>query len=97
MTAPVMSPDDVTDPDLHANGNVRSLWRWMREYAPVHKHPAGELPAFWSITRYDDIRMVYRDPSTFSSAHGVLLRPITEQSISSVGESLGLAAALKQR
>ncbi|MGH9277941.1 MAG: cytochrome P450 [Acidimicrobiales bacterium] len=48
----------------------------MREHAPVYFHPPAALPAFWSLTRYEDIRDVYRDPHRFSSARGVLLRPL---------------------
>jgi len=47
----------------------------MREHAPVCWHPPGELPGFWSVTRYEDVRTVYGNPQLFSSAHGVLLRP----------------------
>lgn len=79
MTATVAPPapflDRIADPELHAGGDPHALWRWMREYSPVHRHEAGELPAFWSLTKYEDIRAVYRDPATFSSARGVLLRP----------------------
>ncbi|MEJ3746439.1 cytochrome P450 [Actinomycetes bacterium KLBMP 9797] len=75
MTSPLVSSDQIMDVDLHANGAVHELWRWMRAHAPVHFHPEGDLPAFWSLTRHDDIRAVYRDPAVFSSAHGVLLRP----------------------
>ena len=84
MTATVVSPehllghpdiDRIADPELHVGGDPHALWRWMREFSPVHRHEAGELPAFWSLTRYEDIRAVYRDPATFSSARGVLLRP----------------------
>ena len=84
MTATVVSPehllghpdiDRIADPELHVGGDPHELWRWMREFSPVHRHEAGELPAFWSLTRYEDIRAVYRDPATFSSARGVLLRP----------------------
>jgi cytochrome P450 len=79
MTATVAPPapslDRIADPELHADGDPHTLWRWMREYSPVHRHEAGELPAFWSLTKYEDIRPVYRDPATFSSARGVLLRP----------------------
>ncbi|SPF05725.1 cytochrome P450 [Streptomyces sp. MA5143a] len=79
MTATVAPPapslDRIADPELHADGDPHALWRWMREYSPVHRHEAGELPAFWSLTKYEDIRAVYRDPATFSSARGVLLRP----------------------
>ncbi|MET7836636.1 cytochrome P450 [Micromonospora sediminicola] len=65
----------LTDPDLYADGDPHPLWAWMRAHAPVHRHHAGELPAFWSLTRYADIRAVYQDSTTFSSAQGVLLRP----------------------
>lgn len=88
MTATVVSPEHlrspespehllprIADPDLHADGDPHALWRWMRAFSPVHRHEAGELPAFWSLTTYEDVRDVYRDPAGFSSARGVLLRP----------------------
>ncbi|MFB7241891.1 cytochrome P450 [Streptomyces populi] len=76
MTVITYSPADVVDPDLHASGEVFGLWRWMRQHTPVHWHEPGDLPGFWSLTRYDDIRQVYQDPAVFSSARGVLLRPV---------------------
>jgi cytochrome P450 len=75
MTAPAMAPADLVDPQRHATGEVHGLWRWMREHSPVHHHRETDLPAFWSLTKYEDVRAVYRDPATFSSARGVLLRP----------------------
>ncbi|WP_432102049.1 cytochrome P450 [Streptomyces sp. bgisy091] len=79
MTLAVASPEHllarIADPDLHADGEAHALWRWMREFTPVHRHEAGELPAFWSLTKYEDVRSVYRDPAGFSSERGVLLRP----------------------
>ena len=74
-TAPTPTVSTLVDPALHAEGHPHELWRWMREFSPVHRHESGELPAFWSLTRYEDIRAVYRDPHTYSSARGVLLRP----------------------
>jgi cytochrome P450 len=79
VTAPVVSPEHlitrIADPELRVSGDPHTLWRWMREFSPVHRHEAAELPAFWSLTKYEDIRTVYRDPGGFSSARGVLLRP----------------------
>jgi cytochrome P450 len=66
----------LTDPAAHASREVDDVWRRMRELAPVCWHDPDELPGFWSVTRYEDVRAVYRDPATFSSAHGVLLRPL---------------------
>lgn len=65
----------LTDSDLYATGDPHPLWAWMRAEAPVHWQPATELPGFWSLTRHADIRAVYQDSATFSSAQGVLLRP----------------------
>lgn len=75
MTVSTFNPADVVDPELHASGEVHGLWRWMREHVPVHWHEPGDLPGFWSLTRYEDIRDVYQNPALFSSAQGVLLRP----------------------
>jgi cytochrome P450 len=74
MTTPALSPGQLLDPALHANGTAHEVWRWMRTHAPVHRHEPTDLPAFWSVTRYADIRAVYSDPAVFSSRHGVLLR-----------------------
>lgn len=74
MSAPALHPDELTDPEVHATGAVHDLWRWLRLNAPVYRHDTGPLPAFWSLSRYDDVRMVYRHPEVFSSAKGVLLR-----------------------
>ncbi|PSJ30350.1 cytochrome P450 [Streptosporangium nondiastaticum] len=74
MTTTAVSPAGLTDPGLHAHGDPHAVWRWMRAHDPVHRHQEAELPAFWSLTRHEDIRSVYRDAAGFSSARGVLLR-----------------------
>jgi cytochrome P450 len=75
MATSITGPDQLLDPDFQATGDPYAVWRWMRGNAPVHRHPPSRLPAFWSITRYADVRAIYSDPATFSSARGVLLRP----------------------
>ncbi|MGW0760997.1 cytochrome P450 [Streptomyces sp. NPDC002814] len=75
MTTALVSPAQLTDPELHTTDDAHALWQWMRANAPVHRQPAAELPEFWSLTRYEDIRTVYRDAATFTSTRGVLLRP----------------------
>ncbi len=69
------SPEQLESPDLDSDDRYR-LWAWMRRHAPVHHHPEGVWPAFWSVTRYQDVRRVYADHETFSSRRGVLLRPL---------------------
>jgi cytochrome P450 len=77
MTASTLTPAErLVDADLHATGDPHEIWRWMRAHTPVVWQPPSHLPGFWSLTKYDDIKAAYRDPATFSSAHGVLLRPL---------------------
>jgi cytochrome P450 len=66
---------NLVDPALYSNGDPHAVWRWLRASDPVRWHPPGEFPGFWILTKYEDIRAVYRDPATFSSAGGILLRP----------------------
>ena len=66
----------LVDPDFHSSGDPKSLWCWMRKSYPVYKFPETELSGFWSFTLYEDIRYIYSKPEIFSSAQGVLLRPI---------------------
>ncbi|RKN44896.1 cytochrome P450 [Streptomyces hoynatensis] len=75
MTEAPAPPRRLLDGALHASGGAHAVWTWMRAHAPVHHQPPTEYPAFWSLTRYEDIRAVYRDTGTFSSERGVLLRP----------------------
>ncbi|WP_328782661.1 cytochrome P450 [Streptomyces canus] len=75
MATTAFLAEHLVDPEVHASGDPHALWSWMRANDPVSWQPPGELPGFWSLTRYEDIRAVYRDPHTFSSARGVLLRP----------------------
>jgi cytochrome P450 len=84
-----LAPARLVSPELHATGDPHRVWRWMRHHAPVHWHPPAELPGFWSLTRYQDIRAAYSDPQLFSSAHGVLLRPAAHRA--DPGASLTLA------
>ncbi|HET9138667.1 cytochrome P450 [Actinophytocola sp.] len=94
MTA---APNLLVDPELHATGDPFAVWRWMREHAPVYRHEAGELPAFWSLTRHADVRAVYRDPGLFSSAHGVLLRPVRSGADPGGGLTLALTDPPRHR
>jgi cytochrome P450 len=66
---------NLVDPALYSDGDAYAVWRWLRANDPVRWQPPGEFPGFWILTKYDDIRAVYRDPATFSSAGGILLRP----------------------
>ena len=90
MTTLATPLSSLLDPELHADGDPHALWRWMRQNDPVCRHPATDYPEFWSVTRYEDIKAVYRDPATFSSAHGVLLRRTSQGDDPGAGLTLAL-------
>jgi cytochrome P450 len=88
---------NLTDPDLYSQGDPHAVWRWLREHDPVHWHPAAELPGFWALTKYDDVRAVYRDPATYSSAGGILLRPESHGADPGGGRTLALTDPPRHR
>ncbi len=58
-----LSPEQLRDPYL--------LWAKARAEAPVFY---DDRLGMWSVTRYDDVLAVLRDPTTFSSAQAFALR-----------------------
>jgi cytochrome P450 len=65
---------DLNDPGVFADGQHHEVFDWLRANDPVHwQEPAGDLPGFWSLTRFDDVTQAYRDHAVFSSAAGVML------------------------
>jgi cytochrome P450 len=66
---------NLVDPELYSRGDPYAVWRWLRMNDPVRWQPPTNFPGFWILTKYDDVRAVYRDPESFSSAEGILLRP----------------------
>jgi cholest-4-en-3-one 26-monooxygenase len=57
-------------PDAFIEDIPHETFRMMRQEAPVHwydKH-VGPDPAFWVLTRYEDVKLVSKNPQIFSSA-----------------------------
>ena len=50
----------------------------LRDEAPVHYCPDSEEGAYWSVTRYDDIKSVDTDYETFSSARAITIADVDE-------------------
>jgi cholest-4-en-3-one 26-monooxygenase len=80
---PVGCGEDVPVVDIDVIGSEQWLagpplekFAVLRRDAPVYWHPEseGETPAFWALTRHEDVQAANRDAITFSSQRrGVLL------------------------
>ncbi|WP_283775783.1 cytochrome P450 [Rhizomonospora bruguierae] len=88
---------NLVDPELYASGDPYRIWAVLRRHAPVYRHPATEMPAFWAVTRYDDVKEVYRDHETYSSARGILLRPERDGPDPGGGRTLALTDPPRHR
>lgn len=78
-TTPLKLSDvNLADPDLFVQGPPHDIWKLLRQEAPVHWNRGWEqagitVPGFWSITKYDDIIAISRDPQTFISGQGITM------------------------
>src|SRR5437764_3302611 len=64
---------DLLSPASFADGQPHEQFRWLREHAPVHRHPEPDGPGFWAVTRYEDVRTVGRDHESFSSEPSTMI------------------------
>lgn len=59
---------NLADLDAFERDDAWGMFHTLRREAPVHWNPEpGGNSGFWSITRYDDIQAVDKDPDTFTS------------------------------
>lgn len=82
---------------LYSAGNPFEQWRWLRANEPVYWHPRTELPGFWALTKYEDVRAAYKDAVTFSSAQGILMRPSGHGQDPGGGQTLALTDPPRHR
>jgi linalool 8-monooxygenase len=63
---------DLKNPDLYVPGVPHEVFTTLRRNDPVHWNPEAGGRGFWSITKYDDITAISKNPRLFSSAraHG---------------------------
>jgi cytochrome P450 len=75
-TAPRLDDIDLRDSEMWVQGRAHDVFRVVRREQPVRwSEPLvieGQyiFPGFWSITKYDDIVTISRDPATFISGKG---------------------------
>ena len=65
---------DLIATESFASGHPWDQYSWLREHAPVYRHPDPSGGFFWALTKYDDVRAVSRQPQLFSSyERGVMI------------------------
>src|SRR5256714_1054915 len=62
-----LSDINLLDRDRFTQGVPHDWFTYLRQNAPVYKHPEPDGPGFWVITKYDDVVAVGRDGATHSS------------------------------
>ncbi|HEU5129194.1 MAG TPA: cytochrome P450 [Glycomyces sp.] len=76
MTAsrrPPAADADLYAPELYSEGEPHSVWRHLRETAPVRRHRAPDGTPFWSVSTHREVSEVLKDHASYSSAHGTML------------------------
>ena len=58
---------DLLDRDRFTQGVPHDWFTYLREHAPVYKHPEPEGPGFWVITKHADVCAVGKDAREYSS------------------------------
>ena len=80
---------DLTDPASFPDGPPHAFLARLRADAPIWWHPDGlRRSGFWVVTRYDDVRAILLQPSTFVNAKGITIEP---------GEPAGLGDSEAER
>lgn len=62
---------DVSDSELFETDTHWGYFERLRKEDPVHYCAASDFGPFWSVTRYDDIVHVEKNPEIFSSARSI--------------------------
>lgn len=64
---------DVSDSELFETNTFWGYFERLRKEDPVHYCPQSEFGPYWSVTKFDDIVQVEKDPETYSSARSVVV------------------------
>jgi len=64
---------NVADPELFETDTHWGYFERLRQEDPVHYSVDPEYGPFWSVTRYDDVVTVEKNPEIFSSARSIFL------------------------
>ncbi|MCB0989743.1 MAG: cytochrome P450 [Acidimicrobiales bacterium] len=64
---------DLLSVSNFAGSQPHDQFAWLRDNAPVFRHPEPDGPGFWAVTRYHDVKEVGRDHERFSSRPTVMI------------------------
>ncbi len=64
---------DVSDSELFVTDTIGGYFERLRKEAPVHYCAESDFGPYWSVTKFEDIVEVEKDPETFSSAHSIVI------------------------
>ena len=64
---------DVSDSELFETDTHWGYFERLRKEDPVHYCAASDFGPYWSVTRYDDVVDVEKDPETYSSARSIVV------------------------
>ncbi|POX40241.1 cytochrome P450 [Streptomyces sp. Ru73] len=64
---------DLFDPVRFRTVPPHPIWHTLRAEAPVWRQARPGQPAFWNVTRYDDVVRIVKDTARYSSTHGNVL------------------------
>ena len=67
---------DVSDSELFETDTHWGYFERLRNEDPVHYCAESDFGPYWSVTRYDDIVHVEKNPEIFSSARSIVDRAI---------------------
>ena len=64
---------DVSDSELFETDTQWGYFERLRKEDPVHLCPDSEFGPYWSVTKYEDVLTVEKQPEIFSSARSIVL------------------------
>ncbi len=58
---------DLLDRDRFTEGVPHEWFTFLRQHAPIYRHPEPDGPGFWVFTKHEDVVAIGRDAKRFSS------------------------------
>ena len=64
---------DLLSPTSFDGGQPHEQFAWLREHAPVYRHPEPSGPGFLAVTRQEDVRTISRNHAVFSNEPSIMI------------------------